>query len=568
MHKLVRKIAKVGFYTFIVSAAAGLFSVFASKNEPEYTNVIPENVLRTAHADTSSPPSPSPSDGGGDSADGGGDGGGLDGPSDGPSDSPSDGNDGGVGDDGFQSGHNFANCVTFEVNVGSFDMNKVSSVIVIEILVVVALLGGIFWYYKDVIQPLLSVPSGPQSNYGHLPFDELPRERKFKLALHAVDARDFELADEYLTQIIENPDDLNDQWYQGARLYYAENIYNQRHLDPENEKKGIRLLQEIFTDPNSTDYIKARAINLMLGFYYKDKEFSVMRAIFEVEPFLSIVMEDPDTIAKGRPAPGSWSLRTLAEWADELGPTGRNKLRIARWYGSELLENSDLTPEERTEYAEKIIVLMEDGSELFFNTDAETGGTELFSDDGASVMWRARIIASFHYHRAFLEAVLALEGYDEYRDAFEEDYVKVRDIHDGYASAADRDDGNIAQIIIPTNVFHAAFLNELYGTEKRDEVISYLDAALWYIDNSDPELTEYIRAVVNLQKRSGGDFPLGEHINTYSPDEEIRYANQDYHYGLVVKMALIHEPFKQFLIENGWDERQISLDTVTTALAN
>lgn len=351
--------------------------------------------------------------------------------------------------------------------------------------------------------------------------DNLSLEREFNTAVKNTDARIFDKAILELENVGSNSS--NNNLRIEAEIHRANNLFSQRAEHPEYAKMAIDILKDIEADEDSTPFFKARAINLLLGFYYKDRDSDTFYEIFSTEPYLSILEEVGPIDAP----------RALSELSVSYYPAPRAQLRIARWYSGNLVNDRmfsdvNLSDNEKKDHIQKIKDLITDTEESFIKENQDTPGED-----------RPRVFASFYHHRGFNYAALALSGEDSFQQSFELDFVKTLNIFDAAIESGEEDySGLTAQIVPYTHMYYAFFLNDIYGQERLEDIKKHIHKSI-EVSNSDyrenlNEFKKFISVTYNQSK----DDPL----------------RRDYNYKILEKIISLDEDFAEFARTHGWSE--------------
>lgn len=113
--------------------------------------------------------------------------------------------------------------------------------------------------------------------------------------------------------------------------------------DDENQKRAVNMVKTEIANAN-TPALGRAALVIVLGSFYTlapDDEFR-RNIIFEGEPYSSFLEGNDDL---------NLAQRRLYEYSSSFAPVSIAQLKIAYWYGEQLMINDNLTPQQRQQYA-------------------------------------------------------------------------------------------------------------------------------------------------------------------------------------------------------------------------
>ena len=317
---------------------------------------------------------------------------------------------------------------------------------------------------------------------------------------------DFESSNSYFTYVAETTNDP--QIRAKAELALASN--NGREIDDiQSRQIAIQKLKVIASDPNVSDPFRADAINRMGSLYYYGRDPVIAKEIFSTEPYSSFLNEASGDI--------SLAMRKLEEYSDDIDPTSMAELRIATWYSFALMDK-ELTKQEKTDYAEKVISLVESSYKLF---DAELKRGRHTTNTDKALFW---------HRRALNLGAIAVAGMSKTPGEFEKSFEEVYKLD----NPAIGDSGRLMhEFTAYSHYYQAAFLYKIFGTSRIDDVRMHAQKIIDVFSSSpEPNLVAFT-VLMNTER----DKPE---------------TKRDHGYDFFVSIASASPEFARFLSDHGW----------------
>lgn len=167
----------------------------------------------------------------------------------------------------------------------------------------------------------------------------------------------------------------------------------------------IQNLKKIILNENLDQRIQIRALNTLASSYCSSgRDPLAFEEIYKDAPFNQyLAAGDPDR-----------SALNLAKWSYETRPTAFAAVRIARWYGDQLVNDENLTTQEEEQYATIVREYVQNGESLVKQELIDNPDYKNSAEYAGYLFWRARA-----YGR------LAIYGDEWYKERYQQTFKDV-----------------------------------------------------------------------------------------------------------------------------------------------
>lgn len=296
---------------------------------------------------------------------------------------------------------------------------------------------------------------------------------------------------------------------------------------PEKKKKGVALMKEMIQNASIPGIARAMILTSLLDMYNATHDDDFMHeVIFADEPYKTFLLE-----AGGDTHLGA---RKLYEWSLGLGPTANAHLRIAYWYGEQLLRNKLLNKklplEKEKEYSAKLAAHLQEG-EALMSRDIEL---IIKKADSPTRVAALRVI------HAMVTGFWALQNSEDKANLAKADALFRVVLNDIDKESQEKpDDLFLRDMVYEVRYDYAGFLVTAYGDSRKDDIRQMalvMGDALRPINGKTPLFTQLL---------------LNEYIKSVRKDgKETHVHFPDYHE--ILKIAEIVPEFKIVLETLGW----------------
>lgn len=322
------------------------------------------------------------------------------------------------------------------------------------------------------------------------------------------DRGEFDKANASLEEVARTTDDPQIKAW--AESIIASNSFRQSELRGGEKLEAVRKLKDIANNANLAPWVRAAALNGMLNAYYYDRDPSVVKEIFNSEPYNSFLVNGDVELA----------IRKLAEYSDNISPTAFAKLRIAFWYADELIDNKKLSQQMKKEYGAKIISLIKEGDVLF--------GDEMRRNMHIGYVSRALF---WHFRALALSALEVADLSSADLGNFEESFNVALKF-----DIPERGESNnyMAEFSAYVHFYYAAFLYEIFGDTRLADIRMHAEKVLQVISSAkDPQVVPFYKFFMQIEK--------GKPV-----------AERDHNYDFFANLAVVSPEFSEFLSNDGW----------------
>jgi hypothetical protein len=222
---------------------------------------------------------------------------------------------------------------------------------------------------------------------------------------------------------------------------------------------GIPILKEIVANESLSSKLRVEALITMVGPYYNGRLQEPLELIFADDA--SLYKEALGTGNANDPDDLQIALRRLLERGDSLYPMSYIKYSIALWYSGQLIDNNALTKEERDSYQLALLELLAEGNGL---RDIEIRSNDFRSPN---LIYDLYFVAqNFKFYNLTILARLDKSYVGSVESAWNtlmSEYDRIQDL-------------STAQKLVQsyTRFYYAAFLADIYGSAKQEEIISVM----------------------------------------------------------------------------------------------
>lgn len=296
--------------------------------------------------------------------------------------------------------------------------------------------------------------------------------------------------------------EASDDQVEKTRLNIAK-AYSLFNRGKESDKgRAIENLKTIINDPASTDMLRALATNAMLDLYYIDRSEETLENIAFGENLYFISNEKGNKMAA----------KSLADFSISAAPTSAGFRFAAFWYAGEILDNADLTADEKKQFVSDLLVVTEKSISLF---PKEIHRYEVLET------------ALANHFTGFLYGTVATFDKDQGQE-FEVYFQKVLDL-----ASANPTDFNLKSVTVYTNFYYAAFLDRVYGVERAEDVQGQID-----------------QLVAAMQRYNSDESKEADKFITFLKRELARPEDdRDHNYEFITRLAEIDPEFEALLSE-------------------
>lgn len=204
----------------------------------------------------------------------------------------------------------------------------------------------------------------------------------------------------------------------------------------------VKKLQSIAVDTAVNNRARSIAITSLASMYCgSGRSTDVFDELYSGTPFSQyLVPGDPNL-----------SSRKFHEWADELYPTPKNTLRIARWYMEETAYDTKISEAKREEYKNKVLEYMQKADEQLSSEVAYVQKTPF----GLENYLRSEPYASYKYWYAMEIGGLGVAFGSPYKEAYRKQF------EDLFAIIAGQESDVTAKYIPYARFFYANLLHKI-----------------------------------------------------------------------------------------------------------